>query len=88
MTEEKRAIKTLEDIERLDKSMLRAEDVATFIGINPHEIRRQAREEPAKLGFPAIVTGTSVRIPKEGFLFFCRFGHSVPGKAKDGDECA
>ncbi len=71
---------TLEDIERLPREMLTAEDIAPFIECGPQQIRIQARTEPAKLGFPVIVQGTRVRIPKAGFVFFARYGHPVPDR--------
>ncbi len=74
-----RAPVTLEDIERLPRDMLTAEDIAGYLECGPHQIRIQARTEPALLGFPVIVQGTRVRIPKAGFLFFMRYGHPVPG---------
>ena len=34
-------------------------------------INLQAKEDPSKLGFPVIVMGSRVRIPKAGFIKFC-----------------
>ena len=65
---------TLSDIEKLDKEFLLAADVAPVLGIDPQDLRGQARTNPELLGFPVIVTGTRVRIPKDGFLYFCRYG--------------
>ena len=45
--------------------------------MTPNYIRHQAQNDPDKLGFPVVVAGTRVRIPKEGFLYFCRFGRPV-----------
>lgn len=64
----------LSDIEKLDKEFLLAADVAPVLGIDPQDLRGQARTKPELLGFPVIVTGTRVRIPKDGFLFYCRYG--------------
>lgn len=33
--------------------------------------------DPNKLGFPVIVTGTRVRIPKYGFIHFCKYGRNL-----------
>jgi hypothetical protein len=65
---------TLEDIEKLNKNMLVAADVAPYLECNPNLIRWQAQEEPEKLGFPVIVAHSRVKIPKEGFVNFCRYG--------------
>ena len=68
---------TLSDLSSVDKDFLTAADVAPILGINPQDIRSQARSDADKLGFPVIVTGTRVRIPKEGFLYFCRYGRAI-----------
>ena len=76
-----RAPVTLEDIERMPEDLLTAEVVAAYLECGPQQIRIQARTEPALLGFPVIVQGTRVRIPKAGFIFFMRYGHPTPGVA-------
>lgn len=68
---------TIGDIERIDKIMLTAADVAPLLGFDANSIRLQAREDPSLLGFPVVVAGTRVQIPKEGFLNFMRFGRPV-----------
>ena len=65
---------TLDDIEKISKSFLLAEDVASYLHAAPNTIRWQAQHEPEKLGFPVVVTGKMLRIPKDGFVFFCRYG--------------
>lgn len=66
---------TLDDIAALPREFLRAEDVAPYIGIHPQSIRSQAQADPSKLGFPVIVHGTRVKIPRDGFVYFCKYGH-------------
>ena len=68
----------LSDIEKLDKEFLLAVDIAPVLGVDPQDIRGQAQEDSSKLGFPVIVTGTRVRIPKDAFLFYCRYGSPRP----------
>ena len=63
---------TLADIEKLDKPMLTAKDIAPFLGANPYSIHCQAQSDPQKLGFPVIVLGRRVRIPKERFIKFIK----------------
>lgn len=63
---------TLKDIEALPKDMLRATDIAEYIQTDPQDIRDQAHNDPSKLGFPVIVTGTRVKIPKEAFIKFIK----------------
>ncbi|PKM71492.1 MAG: hypothetical protein CVU91_13485 [Firmicutes bacterium HGW-Firmicutes-16] len=68
---------TIADIEEIDKIMLTATDVAPLLGFDANSIRMQAREDPTLLGFPVVVAGTRVQIPKEGFLHYLRYGRTV-----------
>lgn len=68
---------TLDDIEKIPKEMLTANDVALYLNINPNILRWQAHNEPEKLGFPVIVLKSRVKIPKDAFVFFCRYGRPV-----------
>jgi len=68
---------TISDVEAIDKLMLTCADVAPLLGFDANSLRLQAREDPTLLGFPVVVAGTRVQIPKEGFLHFLRFGRSV-----------
>lgn len=68
---------TLDDIESMDKQMLLATDIAPLLGCNAHCIRVQAQYHPEKLGFPVVVQGTRVRIPKCGFLRYMRHGNAT-----------
>lgn len=63
---------TLLDLEKLDKPMLTVKDIAPLLGANPYSIHCQAQANPKKLGFPVIVMGRRVRIPKEGFIKFMK----------------
>lgn len=68
---------TLNDIEMIDKEMLLAEDVSDYLGADPSNIRWQAQHEPEKLGFPVVVVRSRVKIPKTGFVNYCRHGRPV-----------
>lgn len=61
-------------IEALDKSILSLADVAGYLECDIKGLCEQALLEPEKLGFPVIVIGTLVMIPKDGFVFYCRYG--------------
>ena len=65
-------MRTLEEIEASEKTMLVPEDVAEYLGCHHHTINLQAKANPALLGFPVTVMGTRVRIPREGFLRWAR----------------
>lgn len=66
---------TLRQIRESEKVYLLAEDIADIVESSANSIRRQAQEDPSKLGFPVIVIGNRVKIPREGFLFFLQYGH-------------
>lgn len=61
---------TIEEIKTVDKAMLRPTDIAPIIGCDPQWVRDTARENPAALGFPVLVVGTRVKIPRVPFLKF------------------
>lgn len=63
---------TLKEIEAMDRETLTPAIVGSVLNADPHEIRLQARHRPELLGFPVICVGTRVKIPKEGFLLYCR----------------
>lgn len=65
-------MRTLQEIESCGKDILSPADVAPFLGCDPYNITLQAKSNPALLGFPVIVIGTRTRIPREGFVRFCR----------------
>lgn len=63
---------SLAEIEALDRDFLTPAIVAGCLGCDQYSINLQAQADASKLGFPTIVYGTRVLIPKEGFLRFCR----------------
>ena len=65
-------MRTLEEIENCGKDMLVPTDVAPYLHCEPHSINRAAKDAPGLLGFPIIVMGSRVRIPREGFVRYCR----------------
>lgn len=65
-------MRTLEEIEACQKTMLVASDVAEYLRTDAQNIRLAARQAPGLLGFPVIVVGSRALIPKDGFVRFCR----------------
>ncbi len=63
---------TLDDIEALDKQFLVPADVAPCLGVDPYSINLQAHKDPSKLGFPVVIIGTRVKIPKQAFLKYMK----------------
>lgn len=56
------------ELVNVPSEVLTCAQVAEVIGANPDTIRWQARQDPSKLGFPVIVVGNRVKIPKRPFL--------------------
>lgn len=63
---------TLDELEALPKEILTCADVAPILMANLATIHGQAVERPELLGFPVIVAGRRVKIPKAAFLRFMR----------------
>lgn len=61
---------TFEEIKESDKDFIFADDVKDVICVSPNALRKQAHEDPSKLGFPVMVCGTKVRIPRKAFIKF------------------
>ena len=69
---------TLDEIRKSTKDFLSPDDLRGAIPANANNIRAQAHDNPALLGFPAIVVGTRVLIPRLGFLHFIDYGRCAP----------
>ena len=61
---------TREEIMASDKECLVCADISKIIGLNAYTIHGQAIERPELLGFPVIVSGRQVRIPRVAFMKF------------------
>lgn len=61
---------TLDTIRQMSRETLTPAIVAEVIGCDPQTIRLRARMAPELLGFPAIVMGSRVLIPREAFIHF------------------
>ena len=73
---------TLEELEKLPKATLTPDQVAEFLGCTAQSIRSQAQVDAGALGFPVIVMGSTVKIPRLGFCYFMRYGRtSIQRKA-------
>lgn len=65
---------TLDEIENSTKEVLTCTDVAPVLKCNPSTLHMQAIEQPWRLGFPVIVMGSRVKIPRKPFLNFMNGG--------------
>lgn len=63
---------TLAEIEAVPGEVLLCKHVARVLQADPGTIHQQAVDCPERLGFPVIVAGTRVKIPKSPFLKFMR----------------
>ena len=63
---------TLDELEALPVEVLTCSQIAPLLGANPATIHGQATDRPELLGFPVIVAGSRVKIPKRPFLRFMR----------------
>lgn len=57
---------------------LSAAEVSKVIGCDPNSLREQARVDPSRLGFPVCVMGSVVRVPKDGFVHWYKYGYAKP----------
>lgn len=60
----------LNEIKELDRDILTPSIVAGALEVSPQWIRLTAREAPEELGFPVIVAGNRVKIPRLAFIRF------------------
>ena len=65
---------TLREIEALETEVLTCKDVSRVLCAGAYYLHEQAMKDPSKLGFPVIVHGTRVKIPKQPFVKFMREG--------------
>lgn len=77
---------TLQEIEAIPKPMLLVADVAPFLSCNPQSLRTQAQQDPDGLGFPVVVIGNRVLIPKDGFIHYCKYGRVFLQRKKEWTE--
>ena len=65
---------TVEELMKSDKEMLTPQDIAPILGCNHYKITVQARQDKRdgvnNLGFPAMVIGVHVKIPRRPFMKF------------------
>lgn len=56
--------------QKTNREFFTAAEVCGVLSMDPQTIRDTARQRPELLGFPVILTGTRVRIPRIPFLRF------------------
>lgn len=61
---------TIEEIKSSQEMWLTPAEIADVLETDPNTIRRQAQDDPSKLGFPVVVLCTRVKVNRRGFLRF------------------
>lgn len=65
-------MQTLEDIKNISKTMLSPEEVCRYMGGDPHilrdTVRRDKKQHTDSLGFPVMIIGNRIKIPKDAFV--------------------
>ena len=63
---------TLEELESLPVSVLTCAQIAPILQANAYTIHETAIQRPGLLGFPVVVMGRRVKIPKAAFIRYMR----------------
>lgn len=53
---------------RVDREWFTVTEVSGVLNTNPHTLRVTARQRPELLGFPVVVAGNRVKVPRIPFL--------------------
>lgn len=61
---------TLSEMKEAGKDWLTPKEVAGCLGCTPYAINQQAATDAGKLGFPVIMVGKRVKIPRKAFIRF------------------
>lgn len=72
--------RTIEELQDYNKETISPEIAADILGCNPQTIRSQAQVDAGALGFPVIILGREVRIPRRGFIYFMEYGRTCVQK--------
>lgn len=67
---------TFNQILESEKDFLVPREVAEVLGCAPYSINVQAKEDPGKLGFPVVMLGTRVLIPRLAFIRWVNYGNA------------
>lgn len=63
-------MKTLEDLQAMEKLFFTPAEISGVLGTDPQSIRVTARQRPELIGFPFTFCGSRMKIPKVPFLRF------------------
>lgn len=71
----KTQLERFNEIKSSNKLFLTAAEIAPVLEVDAHSVRGQARDRPDMLGFPVVVYGSRVKVPR---LPFVQFVESLP----------
>lgn len=71
---------TFEQIKALDKEMLTPMDVCGVLKCAPYNINVKVKQAPELLGFPVIMVGNRVKIPRRAFVNYIEGKQEEQGK--------
>lgn len=63
---------TLKEMELSDRYFVNAKDIADIVECAAENIRSQAKADQSKLGFPVVVIGSRVKIPRIPFIKYIK----------------
>lgn len=69
---------TLAEIEKMTDAVIDVTIVAEITKSDAHAIRVQAHEDKTQLGYPTIIIGNRVKVPREAFIWFMKYGYAPP----------
>lgn len=82
-------MQTIEDIEKIPKTMLSVMDVREFLCVDAFVFRQQVRKDKKNhtdsFGFPVILVGERIKIPKEPFVKFMHGQSIAPAEGAKTD---
>ena len=61
---------SIEEMKLIDKDWLTPKEIAGCLGCTAYAINQQAATDAGKLGFPVIMIGKRVKIPRKAFIRF------------------
>lgn len=78
---------TLDEIRSMTDAVITPAVASRVLGCDPAYIRVAAREDPGALGFPVILIGSRVKIPREAFVRFME-GREQHDSAREAQAAA
>jgi hypothetical protein len=64
------ALQSIDEVNALEREYLTPRQASGILKCTPYAINIQVKLEPESLGFPVIILGSRVRIPKKPFIKF------------------